>query len=130
MKKLILLTFVLTSILVACDKTEVVLCGDNFEVKKDLPQTVCDIKVQLDSVQDSRCPDSVQCVRAGEAIAKLTFTKGSETVSKSLQVSGHSPKPDTVLVFGKKAILLNVTPYPVAPAQIAQKDYKVQMKFD
>ncbi len=130
MKKFIFLSFVLTSILSACDKTTVVLCGDPFEITKDLLQTICDIKVQLDSVQDSRCPTGVQCVRAGEAIAKLTFTKGNETVTKSLQVIGSSPKPDTVLVFNKKAILLNITPYPVAPTPIQQKDYKAQMKFE
>lgn len=130
MKKMLFLTFLIFTALMACKKTEVVSCGDTFELDKDQTVTICDIKIRLDSVQDSRCPESVVCIHAGEAIAKLTFTKGNEEVLKFLKVTGKTAKPDTVLVFDKKAILFSVSPYPNAQTPIAQKDYKLQMKVE
>lgn len=127
---MLFLTFLIFTALMACKKTEIVPCGDTFEITKDQTVTICDIKIRLDSVQESRCPDGVVCVQAGQAVAKLTFIKGNEQVSKSLQVTGRSPKADTVAVFDKKAILFSVNPYPNATTPILQKDYKLQMKVE
>ncbi len=124
---LILTTFAISS----CDKTKVGL-GEIFEIQQGNPVTITNIKVSLDNVEDSRCPDGAACIQAGWAIAKLTFTKGSEQATQKLKVLGLSnpPKPDTVAVFGKKAILYNVTPYPTVNVPIAQKDYKIKMKLE
>ena len=130
MKKMLFFTFLIFTALMACKKTEVVSCGNTFELTKDQTVTICNIKIRLDSVQDSRCSEGVVCVHAGEAIAKLTFMKGNEEIFKSLKVTGRTSKPDTVLVFDKKAILFTVTPYPTATTPIAQKDYKLQMKVE
>jgi hypothetical protein len=124
---LILTTFALSS----CDKTKTSL-DEVFEVQQGKPVTITNIKVSLDSVEDSRCPNGAVCIQAGWAIAKLTFTKGSEQTSQSLKVLGLSnpPKPDTVSVFGKKVILYDVAPYPTVNVPIAQKDYRVKMKLE
>ena len=132
MKKMFFVSALFVTALFACKKTEEVFLGDIFEVKKGQTLTVSTIKIRLDSVQDSRCPDGAACIQAGQAVAKLTFIKGMEQVTQSLQVAGlvRTPKPDTVLVFGKKAILINVTPYPNMNVPIPQADYKVQMKLE
>ena len=124
---LILMTFAISS----CDKTKVGL-DEIFEIQQGKPVTITGIKVSLDMVEDSRCPDGARCIQAGWAVAKLTFTKGSEQTAQSLKVLGLSnpPKPDTVSVFGKKAILFDVLPYPTVNVPIEQKDYKVKMKLE
>ena len=130
MKKMLFFTFLIFTALMACKKTEVVSCGDTFQLNKEQTVTICDIKIRLDSVQDSRCPEGVVCVHAGEAIAKLTFMKGNEEVLKALKVIGRSPKADTVAVFDKKVILFSISPYPNSTSPILQKDYKLQMKVE
>jgi hypothetical protein len=132
MKRIFVIMLIFTTALMACKKTEEVCNSPIFEVKKDQMVTMSSIQIRLDSVQDSRCPDGATCIQAGQAVAKLTFIQGGEQVSKSLQVAGlvRTPKPDTVLVFDKKAILLNVFPYPTVNVPIQQKDYKVLMKLE
>jgi hypothetical protein len=132
MNRIFVIVLILTTALMACNKTEEVCNSPIFEVKKDQTVTMSSIQIRLDSVQDSRCPDGATCIQAGQAVAKLTFIQGSEQVSKSLQVTGlvRTPKPDTVLVFDKKAILLNVFPYPSVNVPVQQKDYKVLMKLE
>lgn len=124
---LILIAFAISS----CDKTKVGL-DEDFEIQQGNPVTITNIKVSLDSVEESRCPNGVACIQAGWAVAKLTFTKGSEQTTQKLKVMGLSnpPKPDTVTVFGKKAILYSVSPYPTVNVPIAQKDYKAKMKLE
>ena len=82
--------------------------------------------------RSSRCPNGATCIQAGWAIAKLTFTKGSEQTTQKLKVLGLSnpPKPDTLTLFGKRAILYNVLPYPTVNVPIAQKDYRAKMKLE
>ena len=132
MNRIFVIVLILTTALMACKKTEEVCNSPIFEVKKDQTVTMSSIQIRLDSVQDSRCPDGATCIQAGQAVAKMTFIQGSEQVSKSLKVAGlvRTPKPDTVLVFDKKAILLNVSPYPTVNVSIPQKDYKVLMKLE
>ncbi len=130
MKKMLFLISIAFAIS-SCNKSKVGL-DEIFEIQQGNPVTITNIKVSLDSVEDSRCPDGARCIQAGWAVAKMTFTKGSEQTSLSLKVLGLSnpPKPNTVSVFGKKAILYNVTPYPTVNMSIAQKDYKVKMKLE
>ena len=132
MKKFFLITLLLSSALIACEKENNSSNGDIFEIKMGQTATVSTLKIRLDSVQDSRCPEGAVCVRAGEAIAKLTFIKGNEQIVKSLEVTGAFgySKPDTVLVFDKKAILIDVLPYPNVNTQLPQSDYKVQIKLE
>jgi hypothetical protein len=131
MKKMLFITLLLTTIM-AC-KNRLDVCNiDVFGVKQGQAVTISSIRIRLDSVQDSRCAEGVECVWAGEAVAKMTFTRGGEKVSKSLKITGLSrnPKPDTVVVFDTKVILLNVLPYPIASMPISQKDYIVFMKLE
>lgn len=77
----------------------------------------------LDSVQDSRCPLSVDCVRGGEAITWLRIQDdtGAESFNLCLSVDGECKASQTVLGFEFK--LTSVLPYPETTDPIELDDY-------
>ncbi len=78
-----------------------------FELKLDekvyLPKAKKELAVSLITINDNRCPENVQCVTAGKAVAevKLTSKVGSEVVTKL--VLENSADKDTIAVTLDKA---------------------------
>lgn len=96
-------------------------------------------------VADSRCPEGVQCVRAGEAIVTLqtrTDTKmdESQTVQMCLgDCLGLDPKggfrqSDTARVSldgnNYRLILTEVNPYPETATPAQKKDYNIRLNVE
>ena len=89
------------------------------------------VVIQVDSIQDSRCPVNFNCLVAGQARVKLTLSKESESSSvwltlgfASSPVSTSTRRSDSTNVVLKsaayKVILQKVDPYPGAgiPGQL------------
>ena len=74
-----------------------------FEIKLDekvfLPKVKKELSVSLLNVIDNRCPENVQCITAGKAVAeiKLTNRKGSEAITK-LVLDQSANATDTIAV--------------------------------
>lgn len=96
-------------------------------------------------IEDSRCPEDVQCVRAGEAIVTLQ-TRAVSTVNEtqivkmclgdciSLYPKGGFREADTanISLDGTKyrLILTEVNPYPNTTKPVQKKDYNIKLKVE
>jgi hypothetical protein len=80
------------------------------------------IVVTFDSVDDSRCPPGVRCVRAGKLSYRFSIRRGGDapdTFSLSPGQPGAAPA-----VLGGRRIVLDDSAIPPAPAQGASIDYR------
>jgi hypothetical protein len=73
--------------------------------------------VKFSSVQESRCPEGVQCVRAGEFFATLTFKRENAEVEAVYCVSGEC--------IAKKNLLPESTYYSGGKVKVGSKNYSV-----
>ncbi len=96
-------------------------------------------------IEDSRCPEDVQCVRAGEAIVTLQ-TRAAPTINEtqivkmclgdciSLYPKGGFREADTanISLDGTKyrLILTEVNPYPHTTKPVQKKDYNIKLKVE
>ena len=79
-----------------------------------------DVVVRADSIQDSRCPLTVNCIWAGQAKVNLLVSKGTDSTTVHLSIGGNldstNKRPDSTTVSLKnepyKVILRAVNPYP------------------
>ena len=71
-------------------------------------------------VEDSRCPENVQCIQAGNAKVRLAVRKGSDP-SSIVEVSINGGNP--VNVEGYSIKLDSLTPTPKTSAPIKSKQY-------
>src|SRR5690606_26231971 len=109
-----------TVILTNSGKTEMLKPGDviSFGEEHDL------IKIRFESLNDSRCPTNVNCVRAGDAIANLTIEDIDQQKQNLTLTIGESSdfKADTIDISIKekpyRIILENVLPYPESDKQV------------
>lgn len=86
------------------------------------------LRIGFDSVtNDSRCASNVQCVRAGEAIVKLTLHSGAIDSTVRLQTpSAPAPvaiAPSTAIIGAYAVTLSSLEPVPVAGQERRQADY-------
>jgi hypothetical protein len=78
--------------------------------------------------EDSRCPTGVECIWEGRALVKFSFRKGNEYMEDVMATpSSNSTVPAYIEVFGRKAKLLKVTPYPEGNNPIPAVDYRVRV---
>ncbi|QEC54785.1 hypothetical protein [Flavisolibacter ginsenosidimutans] len=86
------------------------------------------VKVCVDSLNDSRCPLNATCIWAGYAAVKLTVSLKNETHSFMLSTLSRSgfPPPDTTLA-NHRFQLVNVLPY---PGETANGTSRVELKID
>lgn len=84
------------------------------------------IEVRFDSVSgDSRCPEDVVCVWAGDAVINLTLTKDGQ----SRAVAVHTTLDPKVISEGEIMIsLVNLAPNTNSKRSIPQGEYRVQLK--
>ena len=72
-----------------------------------------DLSLQVKNINDSRCPEGVQCVWEGNASVEFILTTRTESYNFTLDT--HTPpnfKNDTI-IEGLKYHLIDVVPYPV-----------------
>ncbi len=82
------------------------------------------VYICLDSViSDSRCPTGVECVWAGEAIARFKIEKYNELPSFIDLIEGTR---DT-LISGYRFSFLKLLPYPQYGIQVKPEDYKARI---
>ena len=96
-------------------------------------------------IEDSRCPEDVQCVRAGEAIVTLQ-TRAMPTINETqivkmclgdclgLYPKGGFREADTanISLDGNKyrLILTEVNPYPNTTKSVQKTDYNIKLKVE
>ncbi len=81
------------------------------------------LTVKLESVpSDSRCPTSVTCIWAGNAVARVTLTKTGQSPQTFDLNTNLDPKSAT---YGAYQIdFTALTPYPSSTSPIAQSKYR------
>lgn len=84
------------------------------------------LEIRFDSVAgDSRCPEDVVCVWAGDAAINLTLTRSGQSRS----VAVHTTLDPKVIVEGDIAIsLVRLAPNTSSKKAIPQSEYRVQLK--
>ncbi len=91
------------------------------------------IRIRFDSIlDDSRCPQGVQCVWAGRAIAAITFFQNGEMQNGALVMGDPAgTNYSNQATFGDFTVtLIQVRPHLVAEQQILQKDYSVELDIE
>jgi hypothetical protein len=86
------------------------------------------VSIKLDSVlEDSRCPENVECFWAGMAIARFDFTLNNKLTTFFLTNTGGTAG-DTI-ISGYKIQFISLNPYPVYGIPINIKDYIAGIKI-
>jgi hypothetical protein len=77
------------------------------------------VSVQVDTIQDSRCPANAICIRAGNADVSFTLTDGTNRQTGALCLgeckAGPKDKDSTTIQLGNdryQVLLTEVRPYP------------------
>ena len=79
-------------------------------------------------LEDSRCPEGVQCVWEGNARIELTAAKaGNDRSSFELNTNDRFPVEAQYLDY--TITLTDLKPYPKAAEQIQMQDYKVALEI-
>lgn len=73
--------------------------------------------------EDSRCPLGVLCIRAGDAVVKLTAVRLPDHRQAVLLYSGAERRPDTVSVQDFTVRLVELSPPRRMDGTIAPSDY-------
>jgi hypothetical protein len=100
----------------ALDQEFEIRVGQQVSIKRE------GLRVSFQSVaEDSRCPQGVTCVWAGNGRVLLRLSKvGKRAATMSLN-TGLDPKQDTYRGYDVKLVSLN--PYPTKDAPIKKRDY-------
>ncbi len=86
------------------------------------------IKVRfIEVVGDSRCPQDVTCIWAGEATSLIEISLSGTTYQKALTQPGLSEPPQAD--FQNFVIVFDLQPYPRAEVPIENEDYRLQLEF-
>lgn len=87
-----------------------------------------DLKIRFDAVEsDSRCPSDVVCVRAGEAVIKVTATQAGKSSTLTMIEEGLTSGLN-VVDYKNYRIEFRLTPYPVSTVELKQGDYRLELK--
>lgn len=68
------------------------------------------LKVEFSAIQESRCPEGVQCVREGELFATLIFEFGNSKTEAEFCISGEclsreGEAPDSIYYSGNEVVV-------------------------
>ncbi|WP_373057328.1 hypothetical protein [Zunongwangia sp. H14] len=79
-------------------------------------------------ISDSRCPENVTCIWAGEVKVLLEFFENGKSVGEQLVAGVNFPLDN---FFGKSFALSGfaVYPYPESPQKIQASEYSLQLKI-
>ncbi|KTB47660.1 hypothetical protein [Dehalogenimonas alkenigignens] len=88
-----------------------------------------DLKIRFDAVEsDSRCPSDVVCVRAGEAVIRVTATQAGQNATLTMVEEGLTSGLN-VVDYKNYHIEFRLTPYPVSTVELKQGDYRLELKI-
>lgn len=79
----------------------------------------------LEVMSDSRCPRSVQCIQAGEAIARVELSVSGQ--NRVLEL-GTAEKPAIANALGYRVELQDLLPYPAVPGKPDPFRYSVKLR--
>jgi hypothetical protein len=77
---------------------------------------------------DSRCPQGVQCVTAGEADVVLAVEHGKKRQDVTVKVGAGADNKVTIEPFAIR--ILKLDPYPVAGQSIADAERVIELRVD
>lgn len=92
------------------------ISGENLEVRF------------IEVIGDSRCPQEVTCIWAGEASCLIEITYSGSTFPKVLTQPGLSEPPQSD--FQDYVIAFDLQPYPKAGVKTENKDYRLQLEIN
>lgn len=132
MKHLLFIVAVLFSTMVfAQDSTTVKVETPKIVNKLQFGKTASfnDVEVKfVELVSDSRCPEGVSCVWAGEVVIKVDVIKnGKKLETKEMTFNALGKGNDIYVSEGLTITGVNISPYPVYGEKIALEDYKMQL---
>lgn len=81
-------------------------------------------------VQDSRCASDVVCIRAGEAVVQMTFSRPDQQEQKftlATPPSSLQEHPFIRVIEGYRIELVGLEPYPRSDKTIADRNYRVTL---
>ncbi|MBI2501812.1 MAG: hypothetical protein HYW07_01095 [Candidatus Latescibacteria bacterium] len=90
-------------------------------------RTTGKVYLQLEEVQDSRCPDGVSCIWAGEAKVSILAWDEDEKMQHRFTLTLGNPKESRGYTGTHTVHLMAVSPYPLAEQPTAREDYVVQV---
>lgn len=98
------------------------------ELHFDEKITVSDLELRWLEVADSRCPIGVQCISAGQIIAKIQVSRGvEETMLELVLRPVAEPVPEKA--FGHEFRLLGIEPHPRQGSTPDRSDYVAQIEI-
>lgn len=99
------------------------------ELRFDQPlvveRTTGKVHLQLEEVQDSRCPEGVECIWEGEARVTILAWDEGEKMQHRFTLTLGNPKESRGYTGNHTIHLLAVNPYPRADQPTAREDYVV-----
>jgi hypothetical protein len=105
-------------------RTKEAALNEEFEIKIGQQVLIRDegLKVSFSYVaEDSRCPEGVQCIQAGNGKIVLSLSKKGKRSGKITLNTMRDPKHDAYREYDVKLVGLN--PYPKKDAHIKKKEY-------
>jgi len=109
-------------------KAKVVRLGQEFELKVNQKALIesAGIAVSFDSVlEDSRCPEGVNCIWSGNAKIRLKSSKRKQTPSTVELNTDAGPKSSSYLNYEIK--LVGLKPRPKADAKVQANEYEAAL---
>ena len=92
-----------------------------------------DLKVELLSVNDSRCPSNVVCVWAGVADVKFSISDSNDKTDVAVTFAGADKDASQAFKLGSQNYLISVTqvlPYPETSKSPELEDYKINVSIE
>lgn len=80
-------------------------------------------------IEDSRCPSGVECVWAGAAIAKFSFSVNQDQHPVTLSTLDLHVFPSDTTLMGYKIAFINLSPYPDININHDLSDYKAELRI-
>jgi hypothetical protein len=117
----LLLVFTAALAQASSDVKQVAL-NQEFEIKVGEKVSVQGLKISFETVaEDSRCPQGVECVWAGNAKVILKVSKAGRRTARINLNTGLEPKHK--LYYGYDIKLVSLNPYPKKGEKIKGSDY-------
>ena len=79
----------------------------------------------IELVEDTRCPNGVECVSAGWVIIRIKIAD-----SITLTLGTDSPDSESITFNNYKITLIDVTPYPEYDQTYTNEDYQIQLLIE
>jgi hypothetical protein len=105
-------------------RTKEAALNEEFEIKVGKQVSIRDerLKVSFSYVaEDSRCPEGVQCIQAGNGKIVLSLSKAGKRSGKITLNTMRDPKHDAYREYDVKLVKLN--PYPKKDVHVRKKEY-------